>query len=115
MEGTPTGETLITSEVAGFPDDPMMQRRLKMFEPLCKELTRKLESVRGKGRATALPVRKQQPMGQVPCEESLCETCGKIVPFLIFADDATDEGLFEDFARRTMLETRCQTISSARN
>ncbi len=56
VEGTSTGETRITSEVAGFPDDPMMQRRLKMFEPLCKELTRKLESVRGKGRATALPV-----------------------------------------------------------
>jgi hypothetical protein len=38
-------------------------------------------------------------MGQVPCEETRCETCGKIVAFLIFADDATDDGLFEDFAR----------------
>ena len=99
VEGTPTGETRITSEVAGFPFDPMMQRRLAVFEPLCKELTRKLESVRGEGRATALPVRKPQPMGQVPCEETRCETCGKIVAFLIFADDATDAGLFEDFAR----------------
>lgn len=34
-----------------------------------------------------------------PCEEMRCETCGKIVAFLIFADDATDDGLFEDFAR----------------
>jgi hypothetical protein len=99
VEGTRAGETRITSEVSGFPTDPMMQRRLKVFEPLCEELTRRLESVRGKGRATALPVRKPQPMGQVPCEETRCETCGKIVAFLIFADDATDDGLFEDFAR----------------
>lgn len=99
VEGTATGETRITSEVAGFPSDPMMQRRLEVFEPLCKEITRKLESLRGKGRATTLPVRTPQPMGQVPCEESRCEICGKIVAFLIFADDATDDGLFEDYAR----------------
>ena len=51
---------------------------------------------------TALPVRKPQPMGRVPCEETRCETCGKIVAFLPFADDATDDGLFEDFARHNV-------------
>lgn len=99
VEGAPTGETHITSEVAGFPSDPMMQRRLEILEPLCKDLTRKLESVFGRGDATALPVRKPQPAGQVPCEETRCETCGKIVAFLIFADEAVDDGLFEDYAR----------------
>jgi len=99
VEGTPNGETRISSEVAGFPSDPMMQRRLEVFEPLCKELTRMLESVRGKGRATKLPVRTPQPTGQIPCEETRCEICGKIVAFLIFAVDATDDGLFEDYAR----------------
>ena len=100
VEGSPTGETRITSEVAGFPSDPMTQRRLEVFEPLCKGLTRKLEAVCGKSRTAALPVRNPQPMGQVLCEESRCETCGKIVAFLIFADDASDDGRFEDFARR---------------
>ena len=99
VEGTPTGETRITSEVAGFPNDPMMKRRLEVFEPLCKELTRKLESIRGEGRTAPLPFRTPQPMGQIPCEETRCETCGKMVAFLIFADGATDDGLFEDFAR----------------
>jgi hypothetical protein len=98
VEGTPTGETRITSEVAGFPSDPMMQRRLGLFEPLCKELTRKLESVRMRS-DTALPVRNPRPVGQVPCEETRCETCGEIVAFLIFADEAADDGRFEDFAR----------------
>ncbi|MBW8832937.1 MAG: hypothetical protein JF606_26820 [Burkholderiales bacterium] len=64
-----------------------MERRLEVFEPLCKDLTRKLEVVRGKGRATALRVRKPQPIAQVHCEETRCETCGKIVAFLIFAND----------------------------
>lgn len=99
VEGTPTGETRITSEVAGFPNDPMMKRRLEVFEPLCKELTRKLESIRGEGRTAPLPFRTPQPMGQIPCEETRCETCGKMVAFLIFADGAIDDGLFEDSAR----------------
>jgi len=100
VEGTATGETRISSEVSGFPDDPMMQRRLEVFEPLCKKLTHILESALGKGQDTAPPVRTTpQPMGQIPCEESRCETCGKIVAFLIFADDATDAGRFEDCAR----------------
>jgi hypothetical protein len=48
---------------------------------------------------TALPVRNPRPVGQVPCEETRCETCGEIVAFLIFADEAADDGRFEDFAR----------------
>src|SRR5471030_2115403 len=50
VESTPTGETRLTSEVAGFPSDPMMQRRREVFEPLCENLARKLEAIRGSGR-----------------------------------------------------------------
>jgi hypothetical protein len=35
----------------------------------------------------------------VPAEEVRCEQCGTLVAFLIFADDATDQGRFEDYAR----------------
>ena len=99
VESTPTGETRLTSEVAGFPSDPMMQRRREVFEPLCENLARKLEAIRGPGRDAPLPVRVPQPMGQIPCEETRCEACGKIVAFLIFAEAATNEGMFEDVAR----------------
>jgi hypothetical protein len=103
VEATPAGESRITSEVAGFPSDPMMQRRREVLEPLCKELTRILEASRGSGRATPLPVREPQPAGQVPCEEVRCEVCGRMVAFLVFADRATDDGRFEDYARMMYL------------
>ena len=77
-----------------------------------------LESTFGKGHATALPVRKPQPMGHVLCEESRCEVCRKIVAFLIFADNATDDGVFEDIAAlciRTTWRIMCQPILSAHN
>ncbi len=99
VEGTPAGETRITSEVAGFPSDPMMKRRRAVLEPLCKKLTRILESGQRGGRPTQIPVRETQPAGQIPCEEVRCEACGRMVAFLIFAEGATDDGRFEDYAR----------------
>lgn len=99
VEAAPAGETRITSEVSGFPGDPMMPRRREALEPLCKELTRILELNSGPGRATPLPARKPQPAGQIPCEEVRCEACGQMVAFLVFADGATDDGRFEDYAR----------------
>ena len=77
----------------------MTQRRLAMLDPLCKELTHILESVRGQDRAAPLPVRNPQPLGKVPCEEVRCEACGQMVAFLVFAPGATADGRFEDYAR----------------
>ena len=65
VETTPAGETRITTEVAGFVSDQMMQRRRDVLEPLCNELTRILESNSGPGRATPLPDRKPQPAGKI--------------------------------------------------
>jgi len=100
LEAAPGSETRITSEVSGFPGDPMMQRRREALEPLCNELTRILESNSGPGRTTPqLPAREPQPAGQIFCEEVRCEACGQMVAFLVFADGATDDGRFEDYAR----------------
>ncbi len=99
VEGMPSGETRLSSEASGFPDDPMFARRKEMLEPLCQELSGILEALRGKGRSTAHPVRTPQPQGSLPCEEVRCDVCDKMVAFLIFADGATDDGLFEDYAR----------------
>ena len=98
VESTPTGETRLTSEIAGFPSNPMMQRCREVFEPLCEHLARKLEATRGPVRDAPLPVRVPQPLGKIPREETLSEACGKVVAFLIYADTATNEGLFEDVA-----------------
>jgi len=99
VEGTPSGETCITCEVAGFEDDPMFARRREILEPLSVEITRAIESIGGLGRSAPLPPVSRRPAGQVPAEEVHCEQCGTLVAFLIFADDATDLGRFEDYAR----------------
>ncbi len=96
MEGTPSGETHLLTEVAGEPDDPMTQRRREILEPLCLALSRLL----GPGRATPVPpMRQGEPVGQVAGEEVHCDSCGKRVAFLIFAEGAVDEASFEDYAR----------------
>jgi len=100
VEGISTGETQIVSEVVGDASDPMTQRRLEVLGPICKELTRILESGRGQGRPASLPIRHPHPQGQVPCEEVRCDVCSKMVAFLVFADGATDDGRFEDYARQ---------------
>jgi len=99
VECMPNGETRLTSEVAGDRGDPMTLRRQEALEPLCMQLSRILESVRGPGKSAPMPVRRPQPVGQVPCEEVRCDTCCQMVAFLVFAHGATNDGCFEDYAR----------------
>ncbi|KPX66583.1 hypothetical protein ALP66_200037 [Pseudomonas amygdali pv. photiniae] len=99
IESTVDGETRISSEVAGDPQDPMTAQRLKVFEPISEALTHRLETTLGRGRPTALPVRLSEPRGQVPVEEVYCEVCNHLVALVVFADEANDLGQLEDCAR----------------
>lgn len=99
VEGTPSGETSIVCEVAGFEADPMFARRREILEPLSQEITRAIESIGGPGRSAPIPPVNQRPAGRVPVEEVRCEQCDTLVAFLIFAVDATDQGRFEDYTR----------------
>ena len=92
-------ETRLTGEPAGFPSNPKMNRRREAFEPLCDNLARTLEAIRGPNHGAPLPARVPQPVKQIPCEGMRCEACGRIVAFLIFADAATNGSLFEDVVR----------------
>jgi hypothetical protein len=99
IEAMPTGKIRLASEAAGYPGDLLLHRRMEMLEPLCRKLTTLLEARHGESRPTSPPIRPLQPQGTLPCEEVRCDECGKIVAFLIFADEATDDGRFEDYAR----------------
>lgn len=100
LESTPDGETRISSEVAGDPQDPMTAQRLKVLEPICEALTHSLETALGRGRPTAaLPARPPEPYGQVAVEEVCCDTCNQLVALIVFAEEATDRGQLEDYAR----------------
>jgi hypothetical protein len=47
LQGRPDGQTHITSEVAGDPDDPMTAKRAAIFAPLSETLTRQLDIATG--------------------------------------------------------------------
>lgn len=99
IESTPSGETRITSEVAGFEGDPMTARRRTLLEPLTREIVRVLESLGGPGRSEHPQPTPPGPAGTVPVVEVRCERCNSLVALLIFAEDATSHARFEDYAR----------------
>jgi len=102
LQGRPDGQTHVTSEVAGDPDDPMTAERAAIFTPLSTALTRQLDMATGgagQGRQAAAPPRPADLPRQVASKHIVCERCGAMVAFLIFADHATDQGGLEDDAR----------------
>jgi hypothetical protein len=102
LQGRPDGQTHVVSEVAGDPDDPMTPQRAAIFTPLSTVLTRQLDIAtggRGDGRQDAPPARLPEPQQVVESKHIQCEQCHAVVALLIFADQATDQGGLEDYAR----------------
>jgi hypothetical protein len=102
LQDRPDGQTHVTSEVAGDPDDPMTARRAAIFTPLSMALTRQLEMATGgtgQGNRAAPSSHLSDVQHRVACKHIPCERCGAMVALLIFADDATDQGGLEDCAR----------------
>ena len=63
-------------------------------------MTSILESTLGSGElgGRTAPASPKSPAEVVECKYMPCERCGATVALLIFADDATDPGRFEDYA-----------------
>jgi len=102
LQGRPDGQTHVVSEVAGDPDDPMTSQRAAIFKPLSTVLTRQLDIATGgsgDGRQVDPPTRPSEPQQVVESEHIQCERCDAMVALLIFADQATDPGGLEDYAR----------------
>lgn len=92
------GQTHISCEVAGDPDDPMTKTRLDILKPLADELTGKMELLTGKGRPVPPPPRPTEPKEVVEAKIMQCLQCEANVAMLIFAED-NDIGSLEDAAR----------------
>ncbi len=102
VQGLPNGHCHLSSEVAGDPDDPMTAVRKEMFAPLSEQVTNAMEALLGKGSLSgAIP--PSSPRSHTEVVESKlipCGRCGGNAALLIFADDATTPGDFEDYARK---------------
>lgn len=106
LQDRPDGRTHVTCEVVGDPNDPMTAQRAAIFEPLGMELTRLLDAATGGtapkvyplGAATP-PPKPPEPLTGIESKMMQCEKCDAGVALLIFADEATDRGGLEDYAR----------------
>ena len=102
LQGLPSGHCQISCEVAGDPADPRTARRRTVLEPITTELVRRLEAqtatVLGTPWGTP-PPSPSTPKRLIESKLMQCERCDAGVALLIFADDVTDHGGLEDYAR----------------
>lgn len=97
---TPNGvQRQICCEVVGDPNDPMTEKRLAIFEPIAKELTKRMTSICGNGEG--IPGSYTSPIEPQFIKNMVypCDTCKAITAMLIFAGDADDKACLEDYAR----------------
>ena len=93
----------ISLELSGDPDDPMTEKRAAIFKPLGMELASRLEKQLGSAStADNLTPPSPPPPSDELVESKMmqCEHCDAGVALLIFADQATDHGGLEDYARK---------------
>jgi hypothetical protein len=103
LQEAPDGRARLTLEVAGDPADPQTSKRAAIFYPLGKELARQLETAAGPAVDAGSSDPPQRPPESKELVESRlipCRRCGHPAAMLIDAPLATDEGRFEDYARK---------------
>jgi len=102
LQGLPSGHCQVSCEVAGDPADPLTARRRAVLEPVTTALVQRLEAQTAtvQGTPWGMPPSSPPTHGRV-IESKLiqCKQCDAGVALLIFADEATDHGGLEDYAR----------------
>ena len=102
LHGLPSGHCQVSCEVADDPADPLTARRRAVLEPVTTALVRRLEAqtstVQGVPWGTP-PPSLPRPGRLIESKLMQCERCDAGVALLIFADEATDHGGLEDYAR----------------
>jgi hypothetical protein len=102
LQGLPSGHCQVSCEVAGDPADPLTARRRAVLEPVTTALVQRLEAQTAtvQGTPWGTPPSSPPTHGRV-IESKLiqCKQCDAGVALLIFADEATDHGGLEDYAR----------------
>ena len=87
------------SEVAGDPDDPSMEERKRILQPLTENMIAMLPKYRGRNLASPIPPPPPPEKHIVECKHFPCDQCNASVAMVILADDAATLGQFEDYAR----------------
>jgi hypothetical protein len=107
------GRCRIACEVVGDPADPMTANRAEVFKPLGLHLAQQLEERAGtvpESEAALLPPRPAPSREVIESRLIPCDHCGKPVALLVFAPEASDQGRFEDYARKMYPEYKRRNV-----
>ena len=113
LHSVPSGHCQISCEVAGDPADPMTVKRRKVLEPVTTALVQRLEAQTATVLGTpwgAPPPSPPLPRRLIESKLMQCERCDAGVALLIFADEATDHGGLEDYARLMYVQIRATNL-----
>lgn len=104
VQGRSDGQSHITCEVVGDPNDPMTEKRGAIFKPIGLELVRQMDRAMGSAERqeppwVEPPPRSPEPKQGIASTLMQCATCRANVALLIYADDAIDTSGLEDYAR----------------
>ena len=92
-----------SSEVIGDPQDPVTKKRIEILEPITKSMIAEIEkSTQSKMKDTDSHHFQQNIMSnyhKIPSKILPCLKCNQIVVQLIFAENADNQALMEDFYR----------------
>ena len=113
VQGFPSGHCQVSCEVAGDPADPLTATRRAVLEPLTTALVHRLDAQPGPAPGTPWGTPPPSPAAPGRVVESKlmqCERCHAGVALLIFADDATDQGGLEDYARLMYQQIRTTNL-----
>lgn len=109
VQGLSSGHCQVSCEVAGDLADPQTARRRAVLEPITTALVQRLEALLGT--PWGAPPSSPPPPGRLVESKLIqCERCGAGVALLIFADEATDVGGLEDYARLMYQQIRTTNL-----
>ncbi len=94
-----SGQTQITCEVSGDPDDPMTIKRREILEPISMSIVSKMTEICGDGVGVVEAYNSPKEACCVQCVIHPCDNCGKPAALLVFAEEANNNGELEDYAR----------------
>ena len=92
------GESQFVFEVIGDEDDPMLEKKKAIFDPIAKDIVSQMESILGKGKSTAKPYETPLQSQEIEAEHITCSKCEALVALIVYAPDATTGAALEDHA-----------------
>lgn len=90
--------------VSGEPEDPQTKKRQEILEPITSAMIAEVEKKTNSKEVVGINSNSFTPkvtkeLYNLAAKHIPCAKCNKIVGHIIFADDATSEGMFEDYYR----------------